>query len=100
MLTNMFGEILKDFQQSIIFRDGRWKGIVLWSDLQGNISIEALSYLVDEVRRADVIGTDKAKCRCLLILTMGSLCVCALEKTVKDGKPIRLANIHSHWKRF
>jgi hypothetical protein len=25
MLSNMFGELHKDFQQSIIFRDERWK---------------------------------------------------------------------------
>jgi hypothetical protein len=41
MLTNMFTEIHKDFQQSIIFRDERWKGIVLWSE--GNISREMVS---------------------------------------------------------
>jgi alpha-glucosidase len=63
MLINMFSEIHKDFQQSIIFRDERWKGIVLRSELQGNISREALGYLLDEVRRAEVIGTDKARCK-------------------------------------
>jgi alpha-glucosidase len=47
MLKNMFSEIHKDFQQSMIFRDERW-----------NISREALGYLLDEVRRAEVIGTD------------------------------------------
>jgi hypothetical protein len=76
MLSNMFGELHKDFQQSIIFRDERWKGIVMWSELQGNVSREALGHLVDEVRRTDVIGTDKAKYGCLLISTMGLLHTC------------------------
>jgi hypothetical protein len=70
-LTNIFSEIHKDLQQSIIFRDEGWKRIMLWSELQGNISRKALGYLVDEVRRADVIGTDKARCGCLLTSTMG-----------------------------
>jgi hypothetical protein len=70
MLINMFSEIHKDFQQSIIFRDERWKGIMLRSELQGNISREALGYLLDEVRRAEVIGTDKARCGCVLRSTI------------------------------
>jgi hypothetical protein len=60
--------------------------IVLWSELQENILREALGYLVDEFRRADVIGTDEARCRCLLMSTMGLPCVCALAKTVKEGE--------------
>jgi hypothetical protein len=91
MLSNMFGELHKDFQQSIIFRDERWKWIVLWSELQENISRETLGYLIDEVCRADVIGTDKAGCRCLVMSTIGLSCSCALAKIVKEGKPIRLA---------
>jgi hypothetical protein len=46
----------------------------MWSELQGNISREALSYLVDEVCRADVIETDKARCGCLLMSTMDLPC--------------------------
>jgi hypothetical protein len=76
IFSNMFGELHENFQRSIIFRDERWKGIVLWSELQGNVSREALGHLVDEVRRADVIGTDKAKNECLLISTMGLLHTC------------------------
>ncbi|MCI73622.1 otubain, partial [Trifolium medium] len=44
---------------------------VFWSELQGNISREALQHFVDEVRRAELVGTDKAKCGCLLTSTMG-----------------------------
>jgi alpha-glucosidase len=96
----MFSEIHKDFQQNIIFRDERWKEIVLWSELQGNISREALGYLLDEVRRAEMIGTDKARCGCLLRSTMGLSCACSLAKTVKEGEPIRLVDIHVHWRRL
>jgi hypothetical protein len=100
MFTNMFNEIQKDFQQSIIFRDENWKGIVLWSELQGNFSREALGYLLDEVCRAEVIGTNKARCRCLLWSRMGLPCACSLAKTVIEGEPIRLADIHVHWRRL
>jgi hypothetical protein len=34
--------------------------MLLRSELQGNISSDALQYLVDEVCRVDMIGTDKA----------------------------------------
>ncbi|MCI40247.1 otubain, partial [Trifolium medium] len=93
MLINMFIELQKDFQQSIIFRDERFTGMVLWSELQGNISREAVYYLVDEVSRADSVGMDKAKRGCLLMSTMRLLCACSLAKTVKEGKPISLADI-------
>jgi hypothetical protein len=73
---------------------------VLWSELQENISRETLGYLIDEVCRADVIGTDKAGCRCLVMSTIGLSCSCALAKIVKEGKPIRLAEIHSHQKKL
>jgi hypothetical protein len=69
---------------------------VLWSELQGNISREVLGDLLDEVRRAEVIGTNKARCGCFLWSTMGLSCACSLAKTVREGEPIRLANIHVH----
>jgi alpha-glucosidase len=100
MLINLFSEIHKDFQQSIIFKDERWKGIVLWSELQGNISREALGYLLDEVCRAEVIGADKARCGCVLRSTTGLSCACSLAKIVKEGEPIRLADLHVHWRRL
>jgi hypothetical protein len=93
MLANMFIELQKDFQQSIIHRDDTLTGMVLWSKLQLNISKEAVQYLVDE----GVVGTDKTKCRCLLMSTMGLLCACSLAKTIKEGKPISLDDIHNHW---
>jgi hypothetical protein len=55
---------------------------------------------VDEVGRADVIGTDMARCKGLLMSTMGLSCACSLAKTVKEGKPISLSNIHIHCKRL
>jgi hypothetical protein len=61
ILTNLFIELKKDFQQSNNFRDERFTGTMLWSELQGNISREALHYLVDVVCRVDSIGTNKAK---------------------------------------
>jgi alpha-glucosidase len=73
---------------------------VVCLELQGNILRETLSYLVDEIRRADVIGTDKGRCGCLLMSTMGLPCACSLAKTVKEGKPISLVHIYSHWKRL
>ncbi|KAK2375576.1 hypothetical protein QL285_076461 [Trifolium repens] len=91
MLTNMFIELKKDFPQSINFRDERFMETVMWSELQGNISREALHYLVDEVCRMDSIGTNKAKCGCLLMSTMRLLCTCLLVMTAKEDKPISLA---------
>jgi alpha-glucosidase len=55
---------------------------------------------VDEVRRSDVSETDKARCGCLLTSTMGLPCACSLAKTVKEDEPIRLTDIHCHWKRL
>jgi hypothetical protein len=73
---------------------------VLCLELQGNILRETLGYLVDEIRRADVIGPDKARCGCLLMSTMSLPCACSLTKTGKEGKLIRLVDIYSHWKRL
>jgi alpha-glucosidase len=106
LFTNMFIiELQKDFQQSITFRDDTLTRTMMWSELQGNISREAVQnisreavqYLVDEVRRTGVIGTDKANCRCLLMSTMGLPCACSLAKMIKEGKPISLDDTHSHW---
>jgi alpha-glucosidase len=98
LLTNMFIiELQKDFQHNITFRDDTLTRTVMWSELQANISREAVQYLVDEVRRTGVIGTDKANFRCLLMSTMGLPCACSLAKMIKEGKPISLDDTHSHW---
>ncbi|MCI20431.1 FAR1-related protein [Trifolium medium] len=55
---------------------------------------------MDEVRRAESVGTDKTKCGCLLMSTMGLPCECSLAKTVNEGKAISLDDIHIHWKRL
>ncbi|MCI41301.1 FAR1-related protein, partial [Trifolium medium] len=34
------------------------------------------------------------------MLTMGLPCACSLAKTIKEGKPISLDDIHNHWKRL
>jgi hypothetical protein len=62
MFPNMFIELQKDFQQSIIFRDDTLTETVMWSELQENVSRETLQYLVDEVRRTGMVRTNKTKC--------------------------------------
>jgi hypothetical protein len=92
MLTNMFIELKNDFPQSINFRSERFMETVLWSELQENISREALHYLVDEVCWLDSIGTNKAKCGCLLMSTMRLSYARCFAMTTKEDKPISLAS--------
>jgi hypothetical protein len=68
--------------------------------LQGNISLEAIEHLVDEVGQARMVGTDKKKCGCLLMSTMGLSCACLLAKMINEDKPISLDDIHNHWNRL
>jgi hypothetical protein len=71
MLTRMFIELHKKFQKSIISRESRFTRTVLRSELQGNIFRHVPYFLAEEVRRVEATGTNKSKCKCLLMLTMG-----------------------------
>jgi hypothetical protein len=92
----MFIELHKEFQKSIISREPRFTRTVLCFELQGNISRYVLDFLAEEVRRVEATGTNKSKCRCLLMLTMGLVCATSLFKSVREGKSISLTYIHCH----
>jgi hypothetical protein len=96
MLTLIFIELRKKFQNRIISREPRFTRTVLCSELQGNISRHVLDFLAEEVRRVEAVGTNKSNCICLLMLTMGLVCETSLFKSVKEGKSISLTYIHCY----
>ncbi|MCI22336.1 FAR1-related protein [Trifolium medium] len=68
--------------------------------MERNVSWKAVKRLVAEVARVEHVGTDKSKCGCLNRTTFGLPYACELTKTINEGKPICLDDIHTQWKRL
>ncbi|XP_028116443.1 PKS-NRPS hybrid synthetase CHGG_01239-like [Camellia sinensis] len=64
-------------------------------ELQGNVSISALEYLLVESKRANSIGIDIEACGCVLRHTHGLPCAHKIADYIRQDRPIPLATIHS-----
>ena len=59
-----------------------------------------MHYLEDEFDRVVGVGMEKLRCGCLSLITFGFPCACAIALKIKNNTPIRLDEIHTHWKRL
>ncbi|XP_028068166.1 uncharacterized protein LOC114270779 [Camellia sinensis] len=69
-------------------------------ELQGNVSIFALEYLLVESKRANSIGIDVEACGCVLHHTHGLPCAHEITDYIRQDRPIPLATIHSQWRQL
>ncbi|XP_028097180.1 PKS-NRPS hybrid synthetase CHGG_01239-like [Camellia sinensis] len=63
-------------------------------ELQGNVSIYALKYVLAKSKRANSVGIDVATCRCVLRGTHGLSCAHEIADYMRQGRPIPVRSIH------
>ncbi|XP_028081232.1 uncharacterized protein LOC114282693 [Camellia sinensis] len=71
-----------------------------FKELQGNVSISALEYLLVESKRANSIGIDAEACGCVLRRTHDLPCAHEIADYIRQDRPIPLATIHSQWRQL
>ncbi|XP_028071453.1 uncharacterized protein LOC114273835 [Camellia sinensis] len=69
-------------------------------ELQGNMSIFALEYLLVESKRANSISIHVEACGCVLHHTYGLPCAYEIADYIRQYRPIPLATIHSQWRQL
>ncbi|XP_028073557.1 uncharacterized protein LOC114275753 [Camellia sinensis] len=69
-------------------------------ELQGNVSISVLEYLLVESKSANSIGIDVEACGCVLRHTHGLPCAYEIADYIRQDRPIPLATIHSQWRQL
>ncbi|XP_045810534.1 uncharacterized protein LOC123904975 [Trifolium pratense] len=60
----------------------------------------AMTLISDEMKRIDIVGTNKNLCGCKLRSTCALPCACELSGYTTSGVPIPLDSVHSHWKKL
>ncbi|XP_062030559.1 uncharacterized protein LOC133746393 isoform X2 [Rosa rugosa] len=66
--------------------------------LHGAISIYALDMIRDQAKLANKIDDDHSECSCPIKRTHGLPCAHEIAKYMKEGRPIPLECINSHWR--
>ncbi|CAL5327280.1 unnamed protein product [Camellia sinensis] len=67
-------------------------------ELRGNISIIALEIVLVESKRAEFTGIDSSACGCVIRHTHGLPCAHKIANYIRQGRPIPIYSIHSHWR--
>ncbi|CAL5374942.1 unnamed protein product [Camellia sinensis] len=67
-------------------------------ELRGNISIIALEIVLVESKRAEFTGIDSSACGCVIRHTHGLPCAHEIANYIRQGRPIPIYSIHSHWR--
>ncbi|XP_058727480.1 uncharacterized protein LOC131598969 [Vicia villosa] len=78
----------------------RYKGQILFSQLNYNISRSSLNFLFYEAKRSETTGPDTSLCGCTIRKTYGLPCAWILSKKKKLNSPIRMDEVADHWKKL
>ena len=93
-------EIQTTFSRSITVLEHRFKENMLYSQLVGNISREALNYIFHEAKRASIVGDDTSKCGCTIVKTYDLPCAYVIAKNLSGNVPIGMNGVSNYWKRL
>lgn len=101
MLINQYGAIKVSFGLSLNVEEHRL-GVerYLYEQVIFKISRAALDFLYHEAARVADCGTDKEKCGCVIRRCYGLPCACVIAKKMHLRRPIRLDEVHAHWKKL
>ncbi|XP_074300421.1 uncharacterized protein LOC141631681 [Silene latifolia] len=71
----------------------------VFSLLQGNVSINAIEITEKEIKRGIELGNVLEEyCGCVLRVTHGLPCACALIQLQRTGKRVHLEDVHAFWR--
>ncbi|XP_058746429.1 uncharacterized protein LOC131619338 [Vicia villosa] len=81
MIKNQYNEIQTTFGRSITLLEHRFRDNILYSQLIGNMSRSGLNYIFHEAKQDETVGSDSAKCGCIIIKTyISSVLVLLLKR--------------------
>ena len=99
MLERQHIEITSSFEKSLNIVQHQFNP-VMFKELRGFISRNALNIILPEAMRSESIGPDAELCRCVIRRTHGLPCVHEIAQFKQEGWPIPLSSIHSHWRKL
>ncbi|XP_074267355.1 putative protein FAR1-RELATED SEQUENCE 10 [Silene latifolia] len=71
----------------------------VFSLLQGNVSINAIEIMEEEIKRGIELGNVlEEHCGCVLRVTHGLPCTCALIQLQRTGKRVHIEDVHAFWR--
>ncbi|XP_074315258.1 uncharacterized protein LOC141651443 [Silene latifolia] len=71
----------------------------VFSLLQGNVSINAIEIMEEEIKRGIKLGNVlEVHCGCVLRDTHGLPCACTLIHLQRTGKRVHLKDVHAYWR--
>jgi len=101
MLVIQFGEIQSSFGRSVTVFEHRYKDVILYSGLGGNMSRQAMNFIfVEEESARKTLCVDKKTCDCVQRTSYGLPCACFIAMKICHNKPIQLDEIHPHWHKL
>ncbi|CAJ2672967.1 unnamed protein product [Trifolium pratense] len=92
-------KIKKSFQKSFYYAE-KTHSSPFFQYLRNFVSRAAMTLISDEMKRIDIVGTDKNLCGCKLRSTCELPCACELSGYTTSGVPIPLDSVHGHWKKL
>ncbi|CAJ2645087.1 unnamed protein product [Trifolium pratense] len=92
-------KIKKSFQKSFYYAE-KTHISPFFQYLRNFVSRAAMTLISDEMKRIDIVGTDKNLCGCKLRSTCELPCACELSGYTTSGVPIPLDSVHGHWKKL
>jgi hypothetical protein len=100
MLVIQLVEIQTSFGMSVTVLEHRYKDVILYSGLGGNMSRQATNNIfVEEERARQTLCMVKKTCGCVQRTSYGLPRACIIAMKVRHNKPIRLDEIYLHWQR-
>jgi hypothetical protein len=79
----------------------RYKDVILYSRLGGNMSRQAMNNIfLEEERARQTLCMDKKICGCVQMTSYGIPCACFIAMKIRHNKPIRLDEIDNHWHKL
>ncbi|KAH9750386.1 protein FAR1-RELATED SEQUENCE [Citrus sinensis] len=72
----------------------------VFKELRGLVARNALDMILSESKRANLIGIDISACGCVVRHTHGLPCAHEIGEYKREGRPIPLDSVHSHWRKL
>jgi len=89
MLVIQFGEIQSSFGRSVTVLEHRYKDVILYYGLGGNMSRQAMNNIfLEEERARKTLCMDKKTCGCVQRTSYGLPCACFIAMKIRHNKPI------------
>ncbi|OVA11700.1 hypothetical protein BVC80_8207g8 [Macleaya cordata] len=99
MISNQIVNIKSAFQRSLTSTLHEHNKLIFRA-LRNLVSHYALKQINDEVRKSGNVGIDERSCGCVVRTSMGLPCDHELVKYSREGRPIPLSAVDSHWKHL